>query len=115
MEEMAKNVKNYLSQAKFGGHLIKAIRGVTESEQIFNDEDKLKPFLALNEERKSECTWTYTAAKKQAFEMLVLCWGLPKTFQGTYAEVVYRRGVLRRAVHLAPPMTSSFLIYSDSR
>ena len=57
MEEMAKNVKNCLSQAKFGGHFIKAIRGVTENEQIFNDEDKLKQFLALNEERKSECTW----------------------------------------------------------
>ena len=67
MEVMAKNVKNYLSQAKFGGHFIKAIRGVTESEQIFNDEDKLKQFLALNEERKSEWTWDVYSCKKPGF------------------------------------------------
>ena len=86
MEEMAKNVQNCLSQARFGGHFIKAVRGVIENEQIFNDERELKQFLALNEERKSECTWTYTAAQNQAFETLALCWGLPQTFKGSYAE-----------------------------
>ncbi|CAB3980263.1 Hypothetical predicted protein [Paramuricea clavata] len=78
MEEMAKNVQNCLSQARFGGHFIKAVRGVIENEQIFNDERELKQFLALNEERKSECTWTYTAAQNQPFETLALCWGLPQ-------------------------------------
>jgi hypothetical protein len=86
MEEMAKNVQNCLSQAIFGGHFIKAVRGVIESEHIFNDERELKQFLGLNEERKSECTWTYTAAQNQAFETLALCWGLPQTFKGSYAE-----------------------------
>jgi hypothetical protein len=86
MGGMAKNVQNCLSQAKFGGHFIKAIRGVIASKQIFNDERELKQFLALNEERKSECTWTYTAAQNQAFQTLVLCWSLPQTFQGSYAE-----------------------------
>lgn len=86
MEAMAENVKQCLRQAKFGGHFIKALRGVTEKEQMFNDEDKLKQFLALSEERKSECTWTYKPVQNFCLETLICAWGIPNSFEGSYAQ-----------------------------
>ncbi len=86
MEAMADNVIKCLGKAKFGGHFIAALRGVTEKNQIFNDENELKQFLALSEERKSECTWKYKPVQNSCLETLICVWGVPNNYEGTYAE-----------------------------
>lgn len=59
MDEVAKDVTSCLNQTRFGGIDLEAYRGIKPSEHIFSDEEKLKQFLLLSEERKEACNWTY--------------------------------------------------------
>ena len=87
MEKMAEDVKNCLSQACFAGKFLECYRGIKGS-GVFNDEEKLKEFLKLSEERKEECQWTYKprAGSNPHFEVLVQTWGVPEDFEGSYAD-----------------------------
>jgi hypothetical protein len=86
MEKMAKDVVTCISGAKFGGHFINCIRGVTKNAMIFDDEKRLKAFLLLSEERKWDCDWKYEVIHNPYYESLVVCWGIGCSFQGSYKD-----------------------------
>ena len=83
MEAMAGEVMDCLSFARFGGRYLECFRGVKEA--IFDDEDRLKEFLQLSEEKKLECDWSYEPNKNEYFNSLVNCWQIDENFKGTYA------------------------------
>lgn len=85
MEKMANDVKDCLSQARFAGNFLQCFRGISEN-GVFDDEERLKAFLSLSEERKEECEWAYTprSSCNPYFEALVEVWNVPKDFEGKY-------------------------------
>lgn len=58
MEQMASDVRDCLMQARFAGRFLQCSRGINKN-GVFDDEEKLKKFLSLSEERKEECEWSY--------------------------------------------------------
>ncbi|KAL9976735.1 hypothetical protein ACROYT_G014062 [Oculina patagonica] len=69
MENMAQIVMSCLSLTSFGGHFLECYRGVQKG--IFNDEDRLKEFLQLSEEKKKDCEWQYESEKNEYFYSLI--------------------------------------------
>ena len=59
MEAMAQDVVECISNAKFGEAYILACRGVRREQYAFDDEQLLRTFLALTEERKNNFQETY--------------------------------------------------------
>jgi hypothetical protein len=86
MEEMALDVKDCISEARFAGRFLQCFRGISNNNGVFDDENKLKEFLSLSEERKEECTWTYKAESisNSIFESLVMVWNVPADFERRY-------------------------------
>ena len=96
MEQMASDVKDCLSQAQFAGRFLQCFRGINKN-GVFDDEEKLKEFLSLSEERKEECTWAYRArsGSNPVFESLVMVWDVPENFERQYISdynVVMNKG-----------------------
>ena len=84
MEAMAQEIRDCLSFTRFGGRFLECFRGVNEF--IFNDEDKLKEFIHLSEEKKIDCAWSYEPIKNEYFHTLVNCWNVDENFKGSYSE-----------------------------
>ena len=84
MLEMERQVRCCLKQGSFGGRPLLCYRGVTDF--YFNDEDCLKNFLALNEDRKSESDTTYQVLNVPGLNDLCITWGLDDKFHGCYSN-----------------------------
>ena len=67
----------------FSGSVFGVLPRVKEA--IFDDEDRLKEFLQLSEEKKLECDWSYGPNKNDYFNSLVNCWQIEENFKGSYA------------------------------
>ena len=87
MEAMANEVRIVFSQAKFAGQPILSVWGLKDRENyVFNDEEDMHNFLAMNEQRKMECPLFYKVANNVISQELSLIWGLNESFEGKYAE-----------------------------
>lgn len=53
---------------------------------VFDDEEEMHNFLAMNEQRKVECPHTYEVKKNKISQELSLIWGINASFGGGYAE-----------------------------
>ena len=62
MEAMASDVKECIEQAKFNGRHVEVHRGVA-GDLAFDDDNELKQFLDMSEEKKLECTSEYRVEK----------------------------------------------------
>ena len=87
MEEMAEEVHIVFGQAKFAGNPILCMRGLKGEDYVFDDEEEMHNFLAINEQRKVECPHTYEVKKNKISQELSLIWGINDSFRGEYAEV----------------------------
>lgn len=87
MEEMADEVREVFSHARFGCEPILCVRGPIGKENfIFNDEDDLHAFLALTEQRKLESPLAYKVKCNAYSKELNIIWGINENFEGEYAE-----------------------------
>lgn len=87
METMAEEVRIVFGQAKFASQPILCVRGLKDSEEfVFDDEEDMHNFLAMNEQRKMECPLSYKVAKNGISQELSLIWGLDDSFDEEYAE-----------------------------
>ena len=84
MEAMAEDVRQCISQARFGSNFVKCFRGVAQN-VIFNDETSLKEFLTFSEEGKLECDWSYEPIKNEYLNTLVEAWNIDENYKGFYA------------------------------
>ena len=53
---------------------------------VFNDEDTLKYFTSLCDDRKESCELRYSPVRNGIFDYLVRNWDVAETFEGSYAE-----------------------------
>lgn len=84
---MADKVRIIFGQAKFAGQPILSVRGLKDRDNyVFNDEEDMHNFLAMNEQCKMECPLSYKVAKNVISQELSLIWGLNESFEGEYAE-----------------------------
>ena len=66
---------------------MKCFRGVGKEDKfLFRDEDELKSFSLLSEERKKEDRTTYQASTGEMLKYLENVWSIKKNFSGTYGE-----------------------------
>ncbi len=87
MEKMCELVDNCLRQGSFDGNPLEVFCGVQKNALLFNDEEQLKSFLSLREERKNMCDWTFKINKNSSlFDNLVAVWSINSEFQGNYLE-----------------------------
>jgi hypothetical protein len=84
-QETALGVKGCIFEARFAGRFLQCFRAINNN-GVFDDENKLKEFLSLSEERKEECTWTYKAesVSNSILESLVMVWNVPVDFERKY-------------------------------
>ena len=60
---MADEVRIVFGQAKFAAQLIPSVQGLKDRDSyVFNNEDDMHNFLAMNEQRKMECPLFYKVA-----------------------------------------------------
>lgn len=85
MENMAREVKECIEQAKFNQRYLEVHRGVCNN-LVFDDDHELKRFLDLSEEEKQECHVYYEARENCITETLSEVWGIDAQFKGTYKE-----------------------------
>ena len=87
MEEMAEQVREVFSHAKFGGEPILCVRGLIERENfVFDDEEEMHNFLALTEQRKLECSQVYKTRRNELSAELSNVWGVDEALEAEYAE-----------------------------
>ena len=86
MEAMVDEVRIVFGQAKFAGQPILSVCGKDRDNYVFNDEDDLHNFLAMNEQRKLECPLSYKVANNVISQELSLIWGLSESLEGEFAE-----------------------------
>ena len=87
MEVMAEEVWIVFGQAKFAGRLILSVRGLKDRDNyVFNNEEDMHNFLAMNEQHKVECPLFYKVANNFISHELSLIWGLNESFESEYAE-----------------------------
>lgn len=66
---------------------MKCFRGVGKEDKfLFRDEDELKSFSLLSEERKKEDCTTYQASTGEMLKYLENVWSIKKNSSGTYGE-----------------------------
>ena len=82
MEEMAEEVRIVFGQAKFEGNPILCVRGLKGEDYVFDDEEEMHNFLAMNEQRKVECPHSYEVKKNKISQELSLVWGINASFRG---------------------------------
>ena len=91
MEAMAnyKEVEECLKTAEFFGKPLQCFRGLRSEDYIFNDEEQLKDFLALSEERKvlaSPSVTKYETVKNYLYNNLIMSWQLSDKFTSSYID-----------------------------
>ena len=87
MESMADEVINCIGKGVYNKEPIKCFRGVGKEDNfIFRDEDELKSFSLLSEERKKEDRTTYQPSNGEMLRYLENVWSVQKNFSGTYGE-----------------------------
>ena len=86
MEEMAEEVRIVFGQAKFARNPILCVRGLKGEDYVFDDEEEMHNFLAMNEQRKVECPHSYEVKKNKISHELSLVWEINASFRGEYAE-----------------------------
>ena len=89
MEAMAKEVQKCLNACQYSKKPLQCFRGIPVENFIFNDDENLKTFLSLTEERKmltppSHCN--YSPVKNSLFDNLTITWNLDVSFTGSYIE-----------------------------
>ena len=75
MENMAREVKECIEQAKFNQRYLEVHRGVCNN-LVFDDDHEPKRFLDLSEEEKQECNVYYKARENYVTETLSEVWGI---------------------------------------
>ena len=89
MEAMANEVQQRLNACQYAKKPLQSFRGIQPENFIFNDEDNLKTFLSLTEERKAlapTSLCTYKPVKNSMFDNLVITWHLNELFSGSYID-----------------------------
>ncbi|KAJ7391492.1 hypothetical protein OS493_018539 [Desmophyllum pertusum] len=86
MESMAKEVVDCIGKGVYNKEPIKCFRGVGNKNFVFRDEDKLKSFSLLSEERKKEDSGIYQPSNGEMLSYLENVWSAKKNFKGTYGE-----------------------------
>ena len=84
MEAMAKEVQECLNACQYSKKPLQCFRGIPVENFIFNDDENLKTFLSLTEERKmltppSHCY--YSPVKNSLFDNLIITWNLDVSFE----------------------------------
>ena len=87
MEGMALDVVHCINKAVYNKENIKCFRGIGPDERfIFKDENGLKSFSLLSDERKEEDKTTYKAIDNDILRYLENVWHVKKNFTGKYSE-----------------------------
>lgn len=87
MESMANEVIDCIGKGVFNKEPIECFRGVGKEDNfIFRDEDELKSFSLLSEERKKEDRTSYQPSNSEMLKYLENVWSVKKNFKGTYGE-----------------------------
>ena len=87
MKRMAQDVVDCIGKAVFNKEPIKCFRGVgSEENYIFRDENELKSFSVLSEERKLKDQTSYCPVQCERLTYLEKVWCVKSNFKGTYVE-----------------------------
>jgi len=87
MEHMAIEDIDRISKGVFNKEPIECFRGIGSNEKfLFSDEDGLKSFSLLSEQRRKEDETIYQPAKGEILSYLENVWCAKKNFKGTYGE-----------------------------
>lgn len=87
MERMAQDVVDCIRKGIFNKEPIKCFRGVgSEENYIFRDENELKSFNVLSEERKLKDQTLYCPVQCEKLTYLEKVWCVKTNFKGTYGE-----------------------------
>ena len=87
MEHMAKEVVNCIGTGIFNKERIQCFRGIGSKENfIFCDEEELKAFMLLSDERKKEDRTPYQPNSNKILSYLENTWSIRKDFKSTYGE-----------------------------
>lgn len=87
MESMAGEVIKCISKGVYNKETIKCLRGIGSEEKfIFRDEEGLKLFSLLSDERKNEDETKYRPNNNDMLAYLENVWGVQKNFIGSYSE-----------------------------
>ena len=76
MEEMAEEFRIIFGQAKFAGNPTLCMRSLKGEDYVFDDEEGMHDFLAMNEQRKVECPRSYEVKKNKISQELSLVSGI---------------------------------------
>lgn len=85
MEKMANDVKEVIDGTLFNKEPIRCFRGVGD-QLVFDDDDGLKYFSSLCDDRKESCNLHYSAVKNGIYSYLVQNWGVSENFTGSYGD-----------------------------
>ena len=89
MEAMAGEVQQCLNSCQYSEKPLQSFRGIPVENFIFNDEENLKTFLSLTEERKTlapSSLCDYKPVTNSLFDNLVISWNLNESFSSSYIE-----------------------------
>ena len=87
MEKMAEEVIQCIGKGVYNKETIKYLRGIGPEEKfIFKDEESLKSFSLLSNERKEEDETNYRPTNNAMMAYLEDVWGVVKDFKGSYRE-----------------------------
>ena len=87
MESMAGEVIQCISKGVYNKETIKCFRGIGLKEKfIFRDEESLKLFSVLSDERKDEDETKYRPTNNDMLAYLENVWGVQRNFIGSYCE-----------------------------
>lgn len=85
MEKMATDVRAAIDGTMFNKEPTRCFRGVGDR-LVFNDEEGLKYFSSLCNDRKELCDMHYSAVNNGIYGYLVQNWGVEENFTGNYAD-----------------------------
>lgn len=92
MERMAQDVVDCIGKGIFNKEPIRCFRGVgSEENYIFRDENELKSFNVLSEERKLKDQTSYCPVQCEKLTYLEKVWCVKTNFKGTYNTIVFRQ------------------------
>ncbi|CAC5422873.1 SGSM3 [Mytilus coruscus] len=87
MDAVAEELQHVIQNASFGGHKIQCFRGVgADHTFLFDDENILRKFLSLSEQRKMESNLGYGVKQNKLSEILHMTWGSGENFKAKYAD-----------------------------
>ena len=85
MERMAQDIVECIGKGVFNKDQIRCFRGIgSEENYILGDEEELKNFSLLSEERKRKDKTYYHAIQSEKLSYLEKAWGVKASFAGTY-------------------------------